>query len=88
MTRGTLGGVAMGRRIVMDDHVVEATPVYVRQEARLRLEEIAEGMEGIPPDSAFWASIRVSRLCVVVRGWSFFYTCNPEMLRVTEVRGS
>ena len=57
MARGTLGGVTMGRRIVMDDHVVEATPVYVRQEARLRLEEIAEGMEGIPPDSAFWASI-------------------------------
>ena len=77
----------MGRRVVMDDHVVEATPVYVRQEARLRLEEISEGMEGIPPDSAFWASIRVSRLCVVVRGWSLFYTCDGEKLRVTEVRG-
>ena len=39
----------MGRRIVMDDQVVEATPVYVRQEARLRLEEISEGMEGMKP---------------------------------------
>jgi len=86
MTRGTLGGVVMGRRVIIDDQVVEATPVYVRQEARLRLEEISEGMEGIPPDSAFWASIRVSRLCVVVRGWSFFYTCDAERLRVTEVR--
>jgi len=60
---------------------LEATPVYVRQEARLRLEEISEGMEGIPPDSAFWASIRVSRLCVVVRGWSFFYTCDGGSAR-------
>ncbi len=78
----------MGRRVVMDDQVVEATPVYVRQEARLRLEEISEGVEGIPPDSAFWASIRVSRLCVVVCGWSFFYTCDGERLHVTEVRAS
>ena len=78
----------MGRRVIIDDQVVEAAPVYVRQEARLRLEEISEGMEGILPDSAFWASIRVSRLCVVVRGWSFFYTCDAKRLRVTEVRAS
>ena len=76
----------MAHRVVMVDHVVEGTPVYVRQEARLRLEEIAEGLEGIPPSSAFWASVRVSRLCVVVCGWSFFYTCDGDTIRVTEVR--
>jgi hypothetical protein len=66
---------------------VESTPVYILQEARLRFEEIAEGLEGIPQESAFWASVRVSRLCLVVRGWSFFYTLDGETLRVTEVRG-
>jgi hypothetical protein len=69
------------------EHVVESTPVYILQEARLRFEEIAEGLEGIPQESAFWASVRVSRLCLVVRGWSFFYTLDGETLRVTEVRG-
>jgi hypothetical protein len=76
----------MAHRVIMLDPVVERTPVYVRQEARLRFEEIAEGIQGIPLDSAFWASVRVSRLCLVVHGWSFFYTLDGETLRVTEVR--
>jgi hypothetical protein len=74
-------------RVIMVEPVLKAAPEYVRQEARLRFEEIAEGVEGIPTDSAFWASVRVSRLCMVVRGWSFFYTLDDETLRVTEVRG-
>jgi len=70
----------------MVEPVIERTPVYVRQEARLRFEEIAEGMENIPKDSVFWVSVRVSRLCLVVHGWSFFYTIDGESLRVIEVR--
>ena len=77
----------MTHRVIMTEDVVESTPVYVRQEARLRFEEIVEGLKGIPGESAFWASVRVSRLCLVVRGWSFFYTIDGETLRVMEVRG-
>jgi len=65
---------------------LEAAPKAVRDEARLRFDEIAQGLDGIPTDSVFWASVRVSRLCLVVRGWSFFYTLDDETLRVTEVR--
>ena len=76
----------MAHRVIMVEPVIERTPVYVRQEARLRFEEIAEGMENIPKDSVFWVSVRVSRLCLVVHGWSFFYTIDGESLRVIEVR--
>ncbi len=76
----------MAYRVVMLEPVMEATPVYIRQEARLRFEEIADGVQNIPPDSAFWASVRVSRLRLVVRGWAFFYTFDGETLRVEEVR--
>jgi len=78
--------IRLTHRVIMTEDVVESTPVYIRQEARLRFEEIAEGLKGIPDASAFWASVRVSRLCLVVRGWSFFYTLDGETLRVTEVR--
>jgi len=76
----------LAHRVIMVEPVIERTPVYVRQEARLRFEEIAEGMENIPKDSVFWVSVRVSRLCLVVHGWSFFYTIDGESLRVIEVR--
>ena len=76
----------MIHRVVILEPVLEATPVYVRQEARLRFEEIAEGVQNIPPESAFWASVKVSRLCLVVHGWSFFYTFEGDTLRVEEVR--
>ena len=76
----------MGHRVIMVHPALRAAPKAVRKEARERFEEIAEGLQGIPPDSAFWASVRVSRLCLVVRGWSFFYTLEDETLRVTEVR--
>lgn len=85
--QAALGDVALAHRVIMVQPRIEAAPKSVRDEARLRFEEIAEGLEGIPQDSAFWASVRVSRLCLVVRGWSFFYTLDGETLRVTEVRG-
>ena len=61
-------------------------PKTVCAEARLRFEEIVNALEGIPPDSPFWASVRVSRLCLVVRGWCFFYALDGETLLVTETR--
>jgi hypothetical protein len=70
----------------MDQRVLQSAPEYVKQEARLRFEEIAEGVEGIAEDSAFWASVRVSRLCMVIGDWSFYYTLDGETLRVTDVR--
>lgn len=76
----------MTRRVVMSKPVLEAAPEYTKQEARLRFEEIAEGVGGIAADSAFWRSVRVSRLCLVVGDWSFFYVLDDETLRVTEVR--
>jgi len=70
----------------MVDPALAAAPPAVREEARRRFEEIAETLGGIPAESAFWASTRVSRLCLVVEGWSFFYTLDDETLRVTELR--
>jgi hypothetical protein len=77
---------ALTHRVIMDRRVLEAAPEYVKQEARLRFEEIAEGVRNIAPDSAFWASVRVSRLCLAVGDWSFYYILDDETLRVTEVR--
>ena len=76
----------MGHRVIMVDPALRAAPKAVREEARERFEEIAEGLQGIPADSAFWESVRVSRLCLVVHGWSFYYSLEEETLRVTEVR--
>jgi len=76
----------LAHRVVIARPVLEATPVYVRQEARLRFEEIAEGLSAIHPGSAFWTSLRVSRLCLVVHGWSFFYTLEEQRLVVTDVQ--
>jgi hypothetical protein len=73
-------------RVVMIDPVLSRAPSKIREEARLRFEEIAEGLEGIPADNAFWVSAKISRLCLVVRGWSFFYTLDGETLRVMDVR--
>jgi hypothetical protein len=61
-------------------------PTAVCAEARVRFEEIAGALEGIPQDSPFWASARVSRLCLVVRGWTFFYAVDGDTLLVTEAR--
>jgi hypothetical protein len=76
----------LAHRVIMVHPALRAAPKAVREEARERFEEIAEGLQGIPVDSAFWASVKVSRLCLVVRGWSFYYTLEDETLRVTEVR--
>ncbi|TMA28731.1 MAG: hypothetical protein E6J78_04780 [Deltaproteobacteria bacterium] len=63
-----------------------AAPEKIHLEARKRFAEIAEGLEGIPETSPFWESVRISRLCLVVRGWSFFYTVQGSTLLVVEVR--
>jgi hypothetical protein len=70
----------------MIEPALKAAPANVRDEAQLRFEEIAQGLEDIPAESAFWESARVSRLCLVVRGWSFFYTLDAQTLRVTDLR--
>ena len=61
-------------------------PEPIRAEARSRFEEIAEGLEGIPAESPLWASVAISRLCLVVHGWCFYYIVDDETLRVTGVR--
>jgi hypothetical protein len=65
---------------------VGAVPADVGEEARGCFEEIANGLTGIPEDHAFWGSVRDTRLCLLVRGWSFFYSLDGETLRITEVR--
>jgi len=69
----------------MPAHLTDA-PALVCAEARLRFDEIVEGLQGIPPESPLWASVRISRLCLVVRGWRFYYMIDDETLRVTAVR--
>jgi hypothetical protein len=76
----------MSHRVIMVDPALAAAPQPVREEARRRFDEIAEGLSGIAPESPFWASTRVSRLCLVVEGWSFFYVLDEGTLRVTELR--
>jgi hypothetical protein len=76
----------MSHHVIMVHPALAAAPQAVREEARRRFEEIAEGLSGIPAESPFWASTRVSRLCLVVEGWSFLYTLDDETLRVTELR--
>jgi hypothetical protein len=68
----------------MPAHLPDA-PKAVCAEARSRLEEIAVALQGLPIDSPFWASVDVSQLCLIVRGWRFFYAVDAETLRVTEV---
>jgi len=75
------------RRNIEFAPVALIAPSEIYEEARARFAEIAEGLEGIPPISVFWDSVRVSRLCLVVRGWSFYYTIDGLTLRVTAVRG-
>jgi hypothetical protein len=75
------------RRIIEFAPVALVAPSEIYEEARARFDEIAEGLEGIPPVSIFWESVRVSRLCLVVGGWSFYYTIDVLTLRVIEVRG-
>ena len=70
----------------MDAAALAPVPDPVRDEAQRRFEEIAEGLRDIPLGSPFWQSVRVSRLCLVVRGFSFYYTLDDETLRVTELR--
>jgi len=73
-------------RVIMVEPALRKAPQNVRDEAEGRFREIADGLDGIPADNVFWVSAKVSRLCLVVHGWSFFYTLDGETLRVTEVR--
>jgi hypothetical protein len=76
--------IKQGLRVIIGPTVLQAVPEYIRREARIRFEEIAGAVSGIPEDSAFWKSARVSRLCLMVHGWSFFYTFENDTLRVTD----
>ncbi len=75
----------MARHVIDFTAPAGAAPAEVREEARVRFEEIAEGLAGIPPDSVFWNSVRDTQLCLVVRGWSFFYSVDAETISIVEV---
>ena len=70
-------------RVIMVRQALVDVPPDVYEEAKARFREIADGLEGIGPESPFWASVRVSRLILEVRGWSFVYALDDETLRVT-----
>lgn len=76
----------MPRQVIMVEPALRAAPAEVRADARQRFAEIASGLEGIPPDNIFWSSTDVSRLRLVVRGWTFVYTVDGDTLRVTGVQ--
>ena len=75
----------MRRRVIISESVLKAAPRYVCAEARIRFEEIAEGLKDVPAGSVLWDSLAVSRLCLVLHGWSFFYGFEDDTLRVGEV---
>ena len=76
----------MSRRVIMVEPSLGAAPQAIREEARMRFQEIAEGLDDIPRESAFWASVGVSELRLAVQGWSFSYSVDDESVRVTGVR--
>jgi hypothetical protein len=78
--------VALRHRVIMVLPALASAPEQIRVEAQTRFDQIADALEGIRPDNAFWSSVRTSRLCLVVRGWSFFYELDDGTLRVTGVR--
>jgi len=69
----------------MPANVTDA-PEPIRLEARARFEEIVDGLQGIPSDSPFWTSVAISRLCLIVHGWCFYYVIDEQTLRVTSIR--
>ena len=75
----------MARRVIMVESSLGVAPRAIRDEARVRFQEIAEGLEDIPAESAFWASVSVSDLRLAVHGWSFSYTVDDSAVRVTGV---
>ena len=75
------------RCVIEFAQAIDAAPYDVRHDLRAQMEELADELEQVPSDNPFWDSMRVSRLCLVVRGWSFYYTFDGETLRVTDVRG-
>ncbi len=64
-----------------------AAPADVLRETEERLRRLADSLTWIPPESPFWESLAVSRLCLVVGGWSFFYSFDGEVLTVSEALG-
>jgi len=65
--------------------VVQRVPADVQEEARVQLESIAESLRAVPRAHVFRKSLGQSRLCLIVRGWSFYYEVDDQMLRVTYV---
>jgi hypothetical protein len=75
------------RRTIEFAPAAYSAPPSVREEARARLQELADDLAAIPAESVFWESMRVSRLCLVVRAWSFLYSFEEVTVRVNDVRG-
>ena len=75
----------MRHPVVMAEAVLRAPP-DVCADARIRFEEIALGLDAVPESSAFRALLGISSLCLVVQGWSFFYSFEGATLRVTHAR--
>lgn len=76
------------RRSVEFARATQAAPPEVREEARAILQDLSDSLTAIPDDSVFWQSICESRLCLEVRGWSFYYGFEHDTLRVDEVRAN
>ena len=78
-------GCVLARHLVDLTVAVRAAPADVREEARACFEEIVDGLAGIPQGHTFWDSVRGTRLCLMVRGWSFFYRVDGETVRIVDV---
>jgi hypothetical protein len=73
--------------IEFSERAARALPADVRREAEKRLRRLADSLTGIPAQSPFWESLAVSRLCLVVEGWSLFYSFDGKVLTVGEALG-
>ena len=72
------------RRDIEFAPITRGAPPDVFALAQARFAELAESLIFIPPESAFWDSMRCSSLCLRVGGWSFRYRIDGRAVSVDD----
>jgi len=70
-------------QVVMCESTARVPP-EILQAVQQHVEEMAETVAQLEPESAFWDSLRESGLSVEVLGWRFKFSVQPDKLVLTE----
>jgi hypothetical protein len=62
-------GVLLTRCSIEFSSGIQQVPNAVLDEARMRFQELGDGLLVVPGASVFWESMRQSRLCLEFAGW-------------------